>query len=99
MAVSVRMNALLEKELELAAKRKSITKSQFILDAVRKSLGEQDPYALLLKIEAEEQASRQGKSTLEALEDERFRGDSSDSGAVRRYLLDKLRRKHGLDAH
>ena len=34
MAVSVRMDPLLEKELELAARRQGITKSQFIVDAV-----------------------------------------------------------------
>ncbi|MGD9550944.1 MAG: toxin-antitoxin system HicB family antitoxin [Burkholderiaceae bacterium] len=34
MAVSVRMDPLLEKELALAAKRQGITKSQFIIEAV-----------------------------------------------------------------
>ena len=31
MAVSVRMDPLLEKQLELAAQRKGVTKSQFII--------------------------------------------------------------------
>ena len=43
MAVSVRMNALLEKELEQAAQRKGITKSQFIIDAVESALGRKTP--------------------------------------------------------
>jgi len=51
MAVSVRMEPLLEKELELAAKRRGITKSQFIVDAVERALGKKDPYALLLKVQ------------------------------------------------
>ena len=39
MAVSVRMSPLLEKELELAAQRKGVTKSQFIIEAVERALG------------------------------------------------------------
>lgn len=53
MAVSVRMNPILEKELEQAAKRQGITKSQFILDAVERALGRKDPYALLLQVHEE----------------------------------------------
>ena len=51
MAVSVRMDPLLEKELELAAKRKGVTKSQFIVDAVERALGRKDPYQLLLQVQ------------------------------------------------
>lgn len=54
MAVSVRMNPLLEKELELAAKRRGITKSQFIIEAVERSLGRKDPYQLMIALQAEE---------------------------------------------
>ncbi len=43
MAVSVRMEPILEKELELAAKRKGITKSQFIIEAVQRALGGKTP--------------------------------------------------------
>jgi len=98
MAVSVRMDPLMEKELELAAKRKGITKSQFIIDAVQHALGRQDPGALLLKIQAEEQASRAYLTTEEAFEGERFQGDLGDADAVRTYIRDKLRKKHGLGA-
>lgn len=64
MAVSVRMDPLLEKELELAAKRKGITKSQFIVEAVERALGRRDPLALLHQVKEEfapyrvEQAAR-----------------------------------------
>ena len=51
MAVSVRMNPELEKELELAAQSKGITKSQFIIDAVKHALGRKDPYQLQLRSE------------------------------------------------
>ncbi len=53
MAVSVRMDPLMEKELELAAKRKGITKSQFIIDAVERALGRRDPLALLNQVKEE----------------------------------------------
>lgn len=59
MAVSVRLEPLLEKELELAAKRQGVTKSQFIISALEKALGRKDPYQLLLKIQAEETASQE----------------------------------------
>lgn len=64
MAVSVRMDPLMEKELELAAKRKGITKSQFIIEAVERALGRRDPLALLHQVKEEfapyrvEQAAR-----------------------------------------
>ncbi|MDR0479846.1 MAG: hypothetical protein LBH31_08640 [Burkholderiaceae bacterium] len=53
MAVSVRMNPLMEKELELAAKRQGITKSQFIIDAVERALGRKNPAALYYKVMGE----------------------------------------------
>ena len=53
MAVSVRLEPLLEKELELAAKRLGVTKSQFIVSALEKALGRQNPYELLLKVQTE----------------------------------------------
>lgn len=53
MAVSVRMDPLLEKQLEQAAKRQGVTKSQFIIDAVERALGGKNPYELLLKVQEE----------------------------------------------
>jgi hypothetical protein len=50
MAVSVRMDPLMEKELELAAKRQGVTKSQFIIDAVGRALGRKDPAALYQQV-------------------------------------------------
>ncbi len=55
MAVSVRMDPLLEKQMELAAQRKGITKSQFIIDAVERALGHKSPYELMLQVQAEGQ--------------------------------------------
>lgn len=53
MAVSVRLEPLLEKELELAAKRLGVTKSQFIVDALERALGHKNPYELLLQVQGE----------------------------------------------
>lgn len=53
MAVSVRMEALLERELELAAQRRGISKSQFIIEAVEGALGHKDPGRLLLQVREE----------------------------------------------
>ncbi|PIY28491.1 MAG: hypothetical protein CO105_07970 [Comamonadaceae bacterium CG_4_9_14_3_um_filter_60_33] len=50
MAVSVRMEPLLEKELALAAKRRGISKSQFIIEAVERALGRNNPGELYLKV-------------------------------------------------
>ena len=49
MTVSVRMEPLLEKDLEQAARRRGITKSQFIIEAVERALGHRDPAALYHK--------------------------------------------------
>ena len=54
MAVSVRMDPLLEKELELAAQRQGVTKSQFIIAAVERALNRKNPYELMLALQAEE---------------------------------------------
>lgn len=50
MAVSVRMDPLLERELDAAAKRLGKTKSQFIIDAVERALGRKDPALLYQKV-------------------------------------------------
>ncbi|MDL2339409.1 MAG: ribbon-helix-helix domain-containing protein [Pseudomonadota bacterium] len=54
MTISVRMDVLLEKELEVVARRRGITKSQFVIEAVERALGRKDPYQLLRQ--AREQA-------------------------------------------
>ena len=54
MAVSVRMNPLLEKELALAAQRQGVSKSQFIIAAVERAIGRKNPYDLLVALQAEE---------------------------------------------
>ncbi len=53
MTISVRMDPLLEKELEMAAKRQGMTKTQFVIDAVERALGRKDPMALLHQVREE----------------------------------------------
>lgn len=91
MAVSVRMDPLLEKELELAARRQGVTKSQFIVDAVERALGRKNPYDLLMALKAEE-----SKAEYKALA-KTFKGEEEpyDTTASRAAVLKKLKAKHG----
>ncbi|NIM41209.1 MAG: hypothetical protein GTN84_08900 [Hydrogenophaga sp.] len=91
MAVSVRMDPLLEKELELAARRQGITKSQFIVDAVERALGRKNPYELLMALKLEEK-SAEYKAVGKAFEGEEKPYDTSRSRAA---IVKKLKAKHG----
>lgn len=93
MAVSVRMDPLLEKELELAAQRKGITKSQFIVDAVERALGRKNPYELMMTLKAEEERAEY-KVQAQAFEGEE---QPYDTDASRKALIKKLKAKHGAD--
>ncbi len=88
MTVSVRMNPLLERELEVAAKQRGVSKSQFIVQAVQRALGQKDPYALLLKLQAGAQACTDSDSFVRAsdLADEPA---SSTNDPLRRKLMTK----------
>ena len=96
MAVSVRMEPLLEKELEAAAKRQGITKSQFIIAAVERALGRKNPYELLLKVQKElgTEACDAELSKLYAAEPYA----PYDTERSKAELIAKLRAKHGLSA-
>lgn len=86
MAVSVRMDPLLERELELVAKRRGISKSQFILEAVERALGRKNPAELYLKV-MQEMSSYQIGSPADA--------DSAvERAPLKQAVFDKLRAKH-----
>ncbi|WP_300654484.1 CopG family transcriptional regulator [Hydrogenophaga sp.] len=91
MAVSVRMDPLLEKELELAARRQGVTKSQFIVEAVERALGRKNPYDLLVALKAEE-SQAEYKAVAKA-----FKGEEQpyDTDASRAAIVKKLKAKHG----
>jgi RHH-type rel operon transcriptional repressor/antitoxin RelB len=89
MALSVRMNPLLEKQIEMAAKRQGITKSQFVINAVERALGRKNPYELMLKLIAEEEATF-GKR------DDRPVEPDYDSVKSKAAMVAKLKAKHGV---
>lgn len=95
MTVSVRMDPLLEKQLDLAARRKGITKSQFIVEAVQRALGQHDPYALYLQAQAEGARDSPPLQVRESFVGEEL---PYETEASRQALIAKLRRKHGLGA-
>ncbi|NCN98310.1 MAG: hypothetical protein GW928_12980 [Rhodoferax sp.] len=86
MAVSVRMDPLLEQELTQAAKRRGITKSQFIVEAVERALGRNNPGELYLKVMQEMADYRVGKSANAV--------SPSQPKAHKAALREKLRTKH-----
>lgn len=96
MAVSVRMDPLLEKRLELAAQRQGITKSQFIIDAVERALGYKDPYELMLQAKAETARDPRSRELAQAFATEHAK--PYDTERSRAELIAKLKAKHGLDA-
>ena len=94
MAVSVRLEPLLEKELELTAKRLGVTKSQFIISALEKALGRKNPYELLLKVKADAQSDPQYQALQKVYAQEPQ--EPYDTERSRAQLISKLRAKHGL---
>jgi RHH-type rel operon transcriptional repressor/antitoxin RelB len=94
MAVSVRMDPLLERELEFAAQRQGITKSQFIVQAVERALGRKNPYELMMKLKVEEEQGRYGP--LPAIASAAPADSSYDTEASRARMLDALKAKHGV---
>ena len=89
MAVSVRMDPLLEIELAQAAQRQGVTKSQFIIAAVERALGRKNPYELMLALKAAEPRSRYKASPGAA---ERAYATAASKTALRK----KLKAKHSV---
>ena len=100
MAISVRMDPLLEMQLEQAAKRRGITKSKFIIDSVKDALGRKNTYELMLALKAEEEKKYYGPNANPAdialaqvfeADEQPYATDHS-----RAQLLTKLQDKHGI---
>lgn len=100
MAVSVRMAPLLEKQLEQAAKRQGLTKSQFIINAVERALGGKNPLELMTALKAEEEQKAYGPlaSPADRAVAETYEGYEQpyDTERSRAQLLAKLQAKHGV---
>jgi len=90
MAVSVRMDPLLEGELEQAAQRQGITKSQFIIAAVERALGRKNPYELMLALKAEEPGKPYRSGKRAAARDAPY-----ETSVAKAALRGKLKIKHG----
>ena len=93
MVMSVRMDPLLERELELAAQRQGITKSQFVIDAVEKALGRKNAYELMVRLQAEEPAPAPYLPAKKAAAAKKAPYDTARSKAA---LRAKLKAKHGV---
>lgn len=94
MAVSVRMDPLLEKQMEQAAKRQGITKSQFIVEAVERALGRKNPYELMMALKAEEaRPEYRAQAKAFARVEQPYDPDASRAAIVK-----KLKAKHGGSA-
>ena len=91
MAVSVRMDPHLTKDLEVAARRQGVTKSQFIIDAVKRALGRKDPVELMLKFQAEEDEAwvKAGRKLPPV-------PPPYDGTRAKTAMLKKLKEKHGV---
>jgi RHH-type rel operon transcriptional repressor/antitoxin RelB len=96
MAVSVRLDPLMEKELELSAKQQGITKSQFIIAALERALGRKNPYALLMQVKAEAALDPDMQQLRQVFASEAAK--PYDTTRSREELIAKLRAKHGLSA-
>ena len=100
MAVSVRMDPLLEKQLTQAAKRLGVTKSQFIINAVERALGRKNPLELMmtLKVEEEQKAYGPDANPADRAAAAAFEGYEQpyDTERSRAQLLAKLQDKHGI---
>ncbi len=89
MAVSVRMDPLLETELEQAAQRQGITKSQFIIAAVERALGRKNPYELMLALKAEEPSRPYAVGKRPAAREQPY-----ETSSAKAELRRKLKTKH-----
>ena len=95
MTISVRMDPLLERELELVAKRKGVTKSQFVIEAVERALGRRNPYDLMVAFKAEEERAVYNAGAIKSV-NEAAREVPYETGAARDAIKQKLRGKHGV---
>ena len=95
MTISVRMDPLLERELELVAKRKGVTKSQFVIEAVERALGRRNPYDLMVAFKVEEERAVYNAGAIKSV-NEAAREVPYETGVARDAIKQKLRGKHGV---
>lgn len=92
--ISLRVDALLEKQISLAAKSQGITRTQFLINAAEMALGKRQPHALLQTLKAQEaQASYDVTPGTPVAPEAPY-----DTEAARRAIINKLKAKHGVGA-
>ncbi len=98
MTISVRMDPMLERELELVAKRKGVTKSQFVIEAVERALGRRNPYDLMMALKVEEERAVYNAGALQGGErvSDAAKEVPYDTGAAKDAIKQKLKSKHGV---
>ena len=95
MAISVRMDPLLERELELVARKKGVTKSQFVIEAVERALGRRNPYDLMMAFKVEEERAVYNSGALKEVNDA-SKEVPYETGTARDAVRQKLKSKHSV---
>ena len=89
------MNPLFERELELVARKKGVTKSQFVIEAVERALGRRNPYDLMMAFKVEEERAVYNAGALKDVNDV-AKEVPYETGAARDAVKQKLKSKHGV---
>jgi len=97
MAVSVRLDPLLEKELELAAKRLGVSKSQFIVTALEQALGRKNPYELYLSVQEATPGYALGTDTAQAAR-LAAAGGAAGTGSTSDTIRQMLQQRHQAES-
>ncbi len=95
MTISVRMDPLLERELELVARKKGVTKSQFVIEAVERALGRRNPYDLMMAFKVEEERAVYNPGARNDV-NEAAKEVPYETGAARDAIRKKLKSKHSV---
>ena len=89
------MDPLLERELELVAVKKGVTKSQFVIEAVERALGRRNPYDLMVAFKVEEERAVYNAGALKGVNDT-AKEEPYEASAARDAIKQKLKGKHGV---
>ena len=89
------MDPLLERELELVAKKKGVTKSQFVIEAIKRALGRRNFYELMMTFKVEEERAVYNAGAIKHVNAVATEVPY-ETGAARDAIKQKLKGKHGV---
>ena len=89
------MDPLLERELEFVARKKGVTKSQCVIEAVERALGRRKPYDLMMAFKVEEERAVYNAGALKDVNDV-AKEVPYETGAARDAVKQKLKSKYGV---